>query len=161
MICELENLRADATVPKDDLAEARYLIATALLSLVRAFSRSRKGEASDSEDAVILAAMYVAQHEGRPFRLAKLAYFTGVPRTTLIRRIKSLEERKLIEVRGRYLFVREHLPRPAAETDALYRAASELYDVATGLRERVNRLAAGPRDRGGPVDARVAIPVAL
>lgn len=55
---------------------------------------------ASSGDVVLCCAVFIGQAEGRPMTPAKIAEYIGMPRPTVIRRLKALEERGLIEITG-------------------------------------------------------------
>jgi len=49
----------------------------------------------------------VGDIDGKPFSIAKIAAYMGVPRTTVIRKLKRLQSWGLIDHRGRHFYLRE------------------------------------------------------
>jgi hypothetical protein len=49
----------------------------------------------------------VGDLDGRPFSVAKIAAYMGVPRTTVVRRLARLQSWGLIEREGRYYYLHE------------------------------------------------------
>lgn len=47
-------------------------------------------------ELMLCIAVLIGQLEGRPMSVSKLATYTGVPRVTAIRKLRSLHERKII-----------------------------------------------------------------
>ena len=56
---------------------------------------------SQTGDLLIRAAIYLGTIEGRPMKSAKLAAYVGIPRPTVVRRLRSLERRGLVELRDK------------------------------------------------------------
>lgn len=68
---------------------------------------------ASSGDVVLCCAIFTGQAEGRPMTPGKLAEYIGMPRPTVIRRIKVLEKRGLVEMLdGKAFLPLEKLNRP-------------------------------------------------
>jgi hypothetical protein len=53
---------------------------------------------SVADDLVLLCAIFVGQAEGRPMSSSKLADFAGMPRPTVIRKLRELQTRHLVHM---------------------------------------------------------------
>ena len=49
------------------------------------------------DDLLIRAAVYLGTVEGRPMTATKLATYVGIPRPTVLRRLRALEKRRIVE----------------------------------------------------------------
>lgn len=52
-------------------------------------------------DLLVRAGIYLGTIEAQPMTAAKLAAYVGIPRPTVVRRLRALERRGLVERRGR------------------------------------------------------------
>jgi hypothetical protein len=84
------------------LALARMYIGVAQITR----TRMPKG---DLTDVVITAAVTVGTIEGRPMSAAKIAHYTGMPRATVLRRLKRLIQQGYISRKGN-TFVSNRMP---------------------------------------------------
>lgn len=76
------------------LLDQRVLILKALLEMMRMhchgyFSGRRFG--TSVADFLLLASIFIGQAEGRPMNPSKLANFAGLPRPTVIRKLRQFE----------------------------------------------------------------------
>jgi hypothetical protein len=102
---------------KERLVQARFL-----MDLVRLIVPPRGLREPHFEQTVILAAVALGELEGRPFQTSKLAEFLGVPRPTLVRRLRGMAEEGLIERRAGHYFANPgtiNSPEMNALTDRL------------------------------------------
>lgn len=75
---------------------SRFMIDYARV-LLRAMAPTRRN-AEGLADAVLIAAVYVGQMEGRPMTAYKLAQFCGITRPTVVRKIRELVAAGLLEM---------------------------------------------------------------
>jgi hypothetical protein len=59
------------------------------------------------ETMLIWFFVVMGDYEGKPFVISKLAAYMRMPRTTVMRKIKQLQEWKMIERRGRHYYAHE------------------------------------------------------
>lgn len=80
--------------------QQRAQLAQALLDVMRLFSSAYfQGErfGSRADDLLLYAALFIGQAEGRPLNHSKLADLAGLPRPTVIRKLKSFQARGAVE----------------------------------------------------------------
>lgn len=81
--------------------EHRVTILKMLLEIFRTYCGAYfpgKPFASCSDDLLLVAAIFIGQAEKRPMNPSKLSDFAGMPRPTVIRKLKSLETIGVLEV---------------------------------------------------------------
>lgn len=74
-------------------------MARMLLDILRTLSVAYSGTVrfgSRADDTALLLAIFIGQAEGRPMTPHKLADFGGLPRPTVVRRIKSMMDEGLL-----------------------------------------------------------------
>lgn len=116
-------------------ARQRALVAVAMLDVLRAFGAAylgRKRFGTHADELVLLAAVFVGQAEGRPMNASKLAAYAGIPRPTVIRKLKALARRGVLERLDDGLYA---LPARVVNSAAVLRAAD-------ASRKRIRRAAA-------------------
>jgi DNA-binding transcriptional ArsR family regulator len=99
------------------LLQARYTTAMTMLSFLRAVALVRfRGELGPHMITILLGmAVFIGQHEGRPFTAHKLAQYVGIPRQTVARRLERMAEAGIVERRGTHYYVRDdYLDGPEA-----------------------------------------------
>jgi hypothetical protein len=104
-------------VPDSTLRLARYTASMTMLSCLRAVAMARfKGELGPHMMTILLTmAVFIGQHEGRPFTAAKLAQYVRIPRPTVTRRLEQMAKAGIVERRGTHYFVRDiYLDGPEA-----------------------------------------------
>lgn len=83
-----------------DLAAQRVIILKMMLEVFRTYSAVYFGTdhyGQRSADIILIAAIMIGQAEGRPMNVSKLAAFSGIPRATVIRKLKAFEDAGLVE----------------------------------------------------------------
>jgi DNA-binding MarR family transcriptional regulator len=78
-----------------------YHVARLWIELTRQLQRAAAPEAqahfgTRASDLLLRSAIYVGTVEGRPLTVAKLATYVGIPRPTVVRRLRALERRGLV-----------------------------------------------------------------
>ncbi len=109
--CEIRNARQ------------RALLASAMLDVLRAFGAAYLGHkrfGARADELVLLAAVFVGQADGRPMNASKLADYAGIPRPTVIRKLKALARRGVLERIDGGLYA---LPACVVNSAAVLRAA--------------------------------------
>lgn len=53
---------------------------------------------SHADDAVLLCAIFIGQAEGRPMTAAKLADYAGMPRATVVRKLRDYVKRGIVDL---------------------------------------------------------------
>lgn len=81
--------------------EIRFILAKRSLKVMEfvstsAFEDIRFGR--NIVDIIILLGADIGEYENKPMTVAKLAMFIGMPRSTVIRRVKKLVERDILQV---------------------------------------------------------------
>lgn len=81
-----------------------YYLIDLWISLTRQLHEAGDPEAqeffgSHTGDMLIRSAIYLSTIEGQPMTAAKLATYVGIPRPTVIRRLRALERRGIVESR--------------------------------------------------------------
>jgi biotin operon repressor len=71
--------------------------------------------------------------EGRPFSTAKIAVYLGIPRTTVIRRLRELKSWGLIDRQGRYYYLHEKTLNSLIDMQGYQRIRQVLYKVTAEL----------------------------
>lgn len=61
------------------------------------FNNDKPG--GNAQDILIGFALYIAQHQGRPLTSSDIADYLGLPRATVVRRLKSYERAGLLDVK--------------------------------------------------------------
>lgn len=92
------------------IGRKRLVVIKVVMNFMQALAETwlhEKKFATVADDVLLCCAIYVGQAERRPFKVAKLASYAGLPRTTVIRRLKGLQERGIIEMsqEGRYVLM--------------------------------------------------------
>jgi hypothetical protein len=117
-ICALSILDDGAPpVPDSTLRQARYTTALALLAALRTISLVRyNGDLGPNiVDIVLSMAVFIGQHEGRPFTAHKLAQYLRMPRPTVTRKLDRMVRGGVLERQGTKYSVRdEYLDRGEA-----------------------------------------------
>lgn len=101
----------------------RLVMSRLMLKLVQVVAFSYVGSAlfgSEAGDVLLLVAIFVGQAERRPMTAAKLAEYVGIPRPTVVRRLRALQEAGLI-----------HLDASGAATCDIARLNTAAMDDAT------------------------------
>ncbi|WP_441227979.1 helix-turn-helix domain-containing protein [Tardiphaga sp. 20_F10_N6_6] len=64
-----------------------------------------------ADDALLCCAVYIGHAEGRPMKAANLAEYTGIPRSTVTRKLKGFKRAGLFDVdgEGRVTFTDEYM----------------------------------------------------
>lgn len=60
---------------------------------------------SMADEVLLCIAVFIGQAEGRPFNAYKLASFVGVPRASVIRKMKQLEKRGAVQRKSSGVYV--------------------------------------------------------
>lgn len=110
------------------LADARLIVARTILQLLRlGHDTYRPGHkfATDLDAVLLIVAIFMGQAEGRPFSASKLAAFLDLPRSTVLRRLKSLEQDGTIERAGPAY----RMPAALAGSPKALRAALRAIDI--------------------------------
>jgi DNA-binding transcriptional ArsR family regulator len=107
--------------PPPFLTDPRYLVAKALLDICRIAARhdpnGEAGPAPHVETLLLLWTIYIGQAEGRPFSASKIAYYTGMPRVTVMRKLAPLIVAGKVERKRRgYCLCEEWLADPHVGT---------------------------------------------
>lgn len=55
---------------------------------------------SCGDELVLTAAIFVGQIEGKPMTASKLADYSGIPRPTVVRKLKHLQKRGIVQMNG-------------------------------------------------------------
>lgn len=55
---------------------------------------------SCGDELILTAAIYVGQVEGKPMTASKLADYSGIPRPTVVRKLKHLQRRGIVHMNG-------------------------------------------------------------
>lgn len=85
------------------LSKQRLLMARMVMEMVRVVAIEYIGTelyGSASADVLLLVAAYIGQAERRPMTANKLASFVGMPRATVVRKLREMQTAGLIEVSG-------------------------------------------------------------
>lgn len=80
--------------------EHRLILARYILESIKEISTAFFNDpqfGSNSDQVLLCAAIFVGQGERKPMTAAKLAEYVGIPRATVIRKVKLLQERGLIQ----------------------------------------------------------------
>lgn len=120
-------------------ARQRAALAAALLDVLRAFGAAYLGHkrfGARADELVLLAAVFVGQAEGKLMGASKLADYAGIPRPTVIRKLRALARRGVLERIDGGLYA---LPARVVNRAAVLHAA----DAA---RKRIRRAAAAMDD---------------
>lgn len=83
------------------MARQRLVILKTVLRVLQLVAAEYLGTAaygSKAGDAVLLCAIFIGQVEKRPMTAAKLADYAGVPRATVVRKLRAFEKRGLVEM---------------------------------------------------------------
>jgi IclR helix-turn-helix domain len=80
----------------------RYHLIDVWISLTRGLHRAadpamQEYSGAHTADLLICSAVYLGTTAGRPMTAAKLAAYVGIPRPTVIRHLRELERRRLVE----------------------------------------------------------------
>jgi hypothetical protein len=96
------------------------LVRTSILEFGKAGMRLTAGE------ALLGAAIFMAQVQGRPMTAAKAAAYVGLPRPTAVRRLEDMRARGILEVQG-------GLWRASPASPALTETIARVIEVKTVL----------------------------
>lgn len=118
------------------MAKERRIIARLMMDLLRLPAEAHlnaKHYSSRCDDVMLMCAILIGQVERKPMTAAKLSDYAGLPRPTVIRKLKSFEQAGMVElVDGMAVGVIEHLNggdiEPAIKDliRSIKRAAAEL-----------------------------------
>ena len=94
----------------------------------------REDFSSAADEALLLCGIFVGQAEGRPMTVTKLASYVGMPRPTVYRKLKRLEEKGMVtlESNGHALVTEEAINDPKRLT-LLERLIDTIKDAVTKL----------------------------
>lgn len=122
-------------------AKERLIITRMILRIVKAYTCAYmqvESFGSVADEAVLLGAIYVGHYDRRPMTAAKLAGYAGIPRATVVRKLKRMEEDGLIKmVEGAACLVTSRLNSPQMLASyqenrrEVTRAAAELSKLDT------------------------------
>jgi DNA-binding transcriptional ArsR family regulator len=79
----------------------RLILARLVISLTRTASTEYVGTervGSQADDVLLLAAVFIGQAEGKPMTAHKLSDFIGMPRPTVVRKLRELQTAGLVEL---------------------------------------------------------------
>jgi hypothetical protein len=99
------------------IRESRYTLAHAAIAFMRAVALARYNGAVGPHILTVFLgmALYVAQHEGKPFTAAKLAQYLRMARPTVTRKLEAMIRAGAVERHGtRYCVSDDWLDRPEA-----------------------------------------------
>jgi len=108
------------------------------MDLVRILTEAKREKSPPRpERLLVLSAVALGTLEGRPFRVAKLAEYLGMPRTSVLRRLEELEAEEWItyDQKGRVLTRPERLAEPGIRavcdrmSTLIHRAHHELLEI--------------------------------
>lgn len=93
--------------------ETHKLFLRIIRSMNVIYMDSKRFEGS-ANDTILCSAVFIGQAEGKPFNATKLSHFTGIPRPTVIRRLKELERAGFVKktCRRSYLLPHETINHP-------------------------------------------------
>ena len=80
-------------IPQVHFAEIRLIVAKAILDFnqnISGFLFAKLRDEISMSDMLIISAVFIGQAEGRPLTSSDIAGYISLPRSTVIRRIKSL-----------------------------------------------------------------------
>jgi hypothetical protein len=118
------------------LAKQRHVIARLILDLMKLPVETHMGTnhyASRCDDMILMCAITIGQIEGRLMTAAKLSDYAGLPRPTVVRKLKQFEKAGMVEMKdGAPVGIIDHLnmeglaPMINAMIQAIHRASAEL-----------------------------------
>lgn len=118
------------------LFRQRLAITRMAVWVVRAIAKEYLGTdmaGSVADDVLLVIAIFIGQAERRPMTAAKLADYAGMPRATVVRKLRELKARGLVELTdGHATLPTEKLNAPGL-TDAVAQAAREIHRLAANL----------------------------
>lgn len=82
-----------------DTARQHIVVARLMLNVTRAIATTyldAEQFGSAATDVLLVCSAYIGQFEGRPMTAGKLSAYIGVPRSTVIRRLRDLSTRGLV-----------------------------------------------------------------
>lgn len=118
------------------MAKERRIIARLMIDLLKLPAEAHLGAkhySSRCDDVMLMCAILIGQVERKPMTAAKLADYAGLPRPTVVRKLKQFEQAGMVElVNGMPAGVIEHLnggniePTIRALIQSIKKAAAEL-----------------------------------
>jgi hypothetical protein len=120
------------------IREARYTLAHAAIAFMRAVALARYNGAIGPHLLTIFLgmALFIAQHERKPFTAAKLAQYLRMARPTVIRKLEAMVRTGAVERHGtRYFVSDDWLDRPEA-----IGMVRELNQIVFSACERLSKL---------------------
>lgn len=80
--------------------QQRLLVAKAVIEILRVmgsayFKTERFGACAD--DGILCSAIFIGQAEGKPMGPSKLAYYAGMPRPSVVRKLRKMEAAGYVE----------------------------------------------------------------
>lgn len=83
------------------LYSGAYAVVSMLLRLTSIIADVRfhtKKYGSRADDVMLFCAVFMAQIEGRPMTATKLAHYVGMPRPTVVRKLREMEREGVIAI---------------------------------------------------------------
>lgn len=126
----MANLRYPQPRVDRDSISLRLKLAKALVGLTRlladiAYPDGAQELVSDLDMLMVLVCVFIGDGEGRPMTATKISHFSGLPRSTVYRRLETLIKIKKIVRRGKNYFYAKNAMNPARD-DALREFISRL-----------------------------------
>jgi DNA-binding transcriptional ArsR family regulator len=133
------------------LAKQRLVLAKLLLRMVQFVTSVYMDEqmfGSQADDALLLVAVYVGQAEHRPMTASKLAEYVGMPRPTVVRKLREMQQCGLVTIdeRGAASCTIERLNSP--EMVAAIQAAVHAVEKAAVDLSKMDRNPIADDDKG-------------
>lgn len=100
----------------------------------------RRRNAEGLADAVLIAAVYVGQTEGRPMSAHKLSQFCGITRPTVVRKIRELVAAGLLEIHNGA----PRIPLHSINSDAFRANTKELAAIVNRAARDLSKLDTKP-----------------
>lgn len=119
------------------LVKHRLVLARLVTRMLREISAAYVGTdsyGSRADETLLLIAIFIGQAEQRPMTAAKLAEYAGIPRPTVIRKLRDLEKDGLLEILdGGAAVLSVELLNHQSVVDAILRCASDVQKAALEL----------------------------
>lgn len=126
----------------DPLFTRKPIVAKLVLDIFRTFSEevfSTPKICRYSDELLLTCGIYVGQHEGRPMTAAKLANYMGMPRPTVVRKVRALEQAGIVSITGqrRHIIMSAHR-RADGGAETLRRMDSMVLQAARELLSKMD-----------------------
>jgi len=138
-------------MPQARMDQPGYVIAKLLLEMTKTAATvflHSENHASEADDVMLCAAVYIGQCEGRPMTSGKLADYIGMPRPTVARKLDELKHRGLVLANSKRKWcIASNSPKVAARIAASVDALLPLIHSASSALSKMDSLGIASKPR--------------